>query len=306
GISRPASQDIRSRRRPTRPMQRGIIGHTMGPIRFSVVIPSYNVANYIGDTIDSVLSQDYPHKECVVVDGGSTDGTLEVLRRYGGRVRWTSEPDKGQSDAINRGLRRSSGDVVTYICADDVYEPGCLSAVADAFSRNPDSKWLFGKCRIINTTGREVRRYLTAYKEFWQARYSYSKLLMLDFIAQPAVFWRREVVDELGLLDVSEHLAMDYEYWLRMGANYEPLFVDQYLAAFRVHPGSKSAVGYSRQARDALRVARRYSGGRKAGMLLPLQCFTYCSTVATYSVLDFGSRIRERLSERHNGAGECT
>ena len=264
----------------------------MNEPKISVIVPSYNVVDFIEETIQSILDQDYPNSECLVVDGGSDDGTLDILRRYEGQVRWVSEPDDGQSDAINKGLRLAGGDIMAYICADDVYERDSFHKVAAFFQGNPDVMWACGKCKIVDENGLEIRRPITRYKNFWQRRYSYNKLLILDFIPQPAAFWRKNLVDEIGFFDVDEHLAMDYEYWLRAGARYDPGFIDDYLARFRVHHRSKSSTSFSRQAREALRIARRYAGSEERNFLLPLQYLNYLSVVLGYSALDFVSRLR--------------
>ena len=266
--------------------------NTIDRPKISVIIPSYNVTGFIGETIQSILEQEYPHLECIVIDGGSTDGTLDILRRYEGQISWISEPDRGQSDAINKGLRLAGGDIVCYICADDCYEKDCFARVADFFASNPEVMWASGKCTIVDDRGREIRKPITGYKTFWQKRYSYNKLLVLDFIPQPAAFWRRDLVDEIGFFDVDEHLAMDYEYWLRAGARYDPGFIDAYLARFRVHPHSKSSTSFARQAREALSIARRYarSGGRN--FIAPLQYLHYLLVIGGYSALYFLSRPR--------------
>ena len=261
-------------------------------LKISIVIPSYNAVEFIEETIQSILSQDFPQFECIVVDGGSGDGTSEILKKYEGRLTWISEKDRGQSEAINKGLKMASGDIVTYICADDVYERDCFQKVARFFEANPAVKWAYGKCRNINEKGLEVRRPVTRYKGFWQKRYSYNRLLVSDFIAQPAAFWRRELIDEMGLFDVNHHLVMEYEYWLRVGAKYNPGFIDEYLARFRWHPYSKSATGFSRAAREALTVARNYAVAQKRNYLIPLQYLNCFAVVSIYSVLGFLSRLR--------------
>lgn len=265
------------------------VGSSATP-KISVVIPSYNSAQFIEETIRSIVSQDYPNRECIVVDGGSNDGTLGILQKYEGRIKWISERDAGQSDAINKGLKRAEGDIVTYLCADDVYEPDCFRKVADFFTKNPDRRWVYGKCRIINENGKEIRKPVTWYKNFWQRQYSYTSLLIMDFIAQPAVFWRRELNEEIGLLDINQHLAMEYDYWLKIGAKYQPGFIDAYLARFRWHDVSKSATSFSTAARDALDVAKRHAIAQRRGWLIPLQYLNYWLVVATYSLLAVGSR----------------
>lgn len=261
-------------------------------LKISIVIPSYNAAQFIEETIQSILNQNFPLLECIVIDGGSSDGTLDILKKYEGRLAWISEKDRGQSDAINKGLKLASGNIVTYICADDVYERDCFQKVANFFDQNPTVKWVFGKCKIIDENGLEIRKPITQYKNFWQRRYSYNKLLIINFIAQPAVFWRKELTDEIGLFDINARLVMDYEYWLRAGAKYNPGFIDDYLASFRVHSQSRSSVNFSKAAGEAFGVAKRYANSEKRNFLVPLQYLDYLSVVFGYSVYNIFHRIR--------------
>jgi glycosyltransferase involved in cell wall biosynthesis len=220
------------------------------------------------------------------MDGGSTDNTLDILKKYQQRITWKSEKDRGQSDAINKGLQMATGDIVTYINADDMYEAGCFRKIADFIQQNPDTKWLYGKCRIIDDKNVEIRRSITRYKNIWQRSYSYNKLLVMDFLSQPAVFWRREMHEEFGYFDVDNHLSMEYDFWLRMGAKYRPGYINDYLSRFRVHPASKTAVGYTAAARSAREVAAKYARMQKKGFLVPLQYLNYCLVAASYSLLN--------------------
>ena len=255
------------------------------PPKISVVVPSFNTGNFIETTLQSIVNQDYPNIECIVMDGGSTDGTLEILKKYEGRITWTSEKDKGQSDAINKGLQKTTGDIMAFLNADDVYEPGCFRKVADYFQQHPATQWLYGKCYIIDKDNKEIRRWLTAYKHFWQKRYTYNRILLLNFIPQPAAFWRRELWEEIGLFDVNEHWAMDYDYWLRAGVKYPPGFIDDYLARFRFHAVSKSSRGYVVANRTSLELSKKYGAAQQRGYLLPLQYLNYYIVIGIYSML---------------------
>jgi len=266
----------------------------MNEPRISVIIPSYNAAKFIEETLQSILNQGYSNTECIVVDGGSNDGTLDILKRYEGQIMRISEKDKGQSDAINKGLILASGDIIAYICADDIYEGDCFRKVADFFDKSPNVMWVCGKCKIVDENGLEIRRPITWYKSFWQRRYSYNRLLILDFIPQPAVFWRKDLVNEIGFFDVNEHLAMDYEYWLRAAVKHNPGFIDDYLARFRVRPYSKSSVSFARQAREALSIARKYANSEGRNFLVPLQYLNYLLVILGYSVSDFVSHLRAK------------
>lgn len=231
-------------------------------MKISIVTPAFNARRYIEQAAESILSQQGSFDlEWLVVDGGSRDGTLDVLRSLRDeRLRWLSEPDRGQAHAINKGLGLAGGDVVAWLNTDDLYTPGALAAVADAFASNPAALWLVGGCQIINAEGNVIRRNVARYKERSTRRYSYRALLRENFIPQPAVFWRRDLVRRVGELDESLHYTMDYDLWLRMGREGAPLFVDRVLAQFRLHPASKTGRVSREQFDEQYRVACRYAG----------------------------------------------
>ena len=261
-------------------------------MRISVVTPSFNQADFIERTIRSVLAQRGDFElEYLVVDGGSTDGTLDVLRRYGGQLRWTSEPDRGQSDAINKGLRRATGEVLAWLNSDDTYEPGALATAAELL-RPGGPRWCFGDCKVIDEHDREIRRSVTRWKAHQARRYSYRRFLGAgNFISQPAVFFRRELLEEVGGLEDSYHLAMDYDLWLRFGRVAAPSYVPRTLAAFRWHGASKSGGGYTRMAWEAFRAASRHARGLER--LALLQHLGHVAALsAVYRTWDVWSSVR--------------
>lgn len=224
----------------------------------SIVTPSFNQREFIEQTIDSVLGQDYPGLEYVVVDGGSTDGTVELLESRAGRLRFVSEPDRGQSHALNKGMAMTSGEVLAFINSDDYYEPEALRFVGEFFHRNPDAAWVTGRCRIVDLTGAEIRRPITAYKNAWLRVGGYRALQVLNYVSQPATFWRRAVLETIGEFDESLSYAMDYDYWLRAGRRFRLHRIHRYLAAFRVHPTSKAGASASNQFDSASLIASRH------------------------------------------------
>jgi len=265
----------------------------MSPPKLSIVIPSYNTGKFIDSTIKSILSQSYQDFECIVADGGSTDNTLDILNQYNGKIIWISEKDQGQSDAINKGMRIATGDIIAYINADDEYEPECFQKVVDFIENNPDIKWLYGKCRQINADGNGIRSLLDWYTHQLGKKYSYTKLLILDFISQPTVFWRREIVDEIGYFDVDDHMTMDYDYWLRIGAKYDAGIIDDYLAKFRVHSGAKTS-DFLLHAKEGLYLSRRYAKSQNRKFLAPLQYLHQLSAILGYSVLRLFTIVTRR------------
>jgi glycosyltransferase involved in cell wall biosynthesis len=254
-------------------------------MRISIITPSYNQVQFIERTILSVLDQNYPNIEYIVMDGGSTDGTVEILKKYSDRIIWKSEKDEGQSDAINKGLKMATGDIVAYLNSDDTYEPGAFAKVADFFEKNPEKKWAYGKCKIINENDQEIRKPITFYKNLLLKKFSYSKLLSENFISQPATFWKREIHTQEGFFDESEHFCMDYEFWLRIGKNSPAGVINAYLANFRYYTNSKSGSVNKKQFQDELRIAKKYS--RNNFLSIGLHYFNYFKIVSIYRLLNF-------------------
>lgn len=227
--------------------------------RISIITPSYNQVDFIETTLLSVLEQEYPDLEYIVMDGGSTDGTLDILRKYEDRLQWVSEPDRGQAHAINKGLALASGEVTAFLNSDDVYTPGALLSVGHFFEEHPEAQWLTGKCNIIDESGREMRKSITAYKNFWLGFRSYGVLQVLNYISQPATFWRRRLLAQVGSLNEDLRFTMDYEYWLRIGKQHRLYALRQGLAGFRLYTASKSGGGYEEQFAEELSVCRRFA-----------------------------------------------
>jgi glycosyltransferase involved in cell wall biosynthesis len=255
----------------------------------SVITPSYNHADFIERTIRSVLEQSYPRLEYLVMDGGSSDGTVEVLRRYGDRLRYVSEKDGGQADALNRGFRETRGEIVAWLNSDDEYLPGTLDAIARFFSEHPEVEWLYGRCPIIDRESRRQASWITRYKEFWQRRYSYRRILIENFIPQPAVFFRRRLLDSVGPIDTRYHNAFDYHLWVRMGAVAPPAFVDRELACFRIIEESKTSSSFVRSFTEELDAARRVAAGRHP-VLMTLHAINRYKLSGTYFAL---AKIRQ-------------
>jgi glycosyltransferase involved in cell wall biosynthesis len=223
-------------------------------IGFAIVTPSYNQGRFIERTIRSVLEQGYPHVEYVIVDGGSTDCTPGVLERYARRARVIVEPDRGQADAVNKGIRATSAEVIGWLNSDDTYCHGALVTVAACFARRPDVDVLYGDANYIDSDDKVIGKY---YTEAWNRR----RLLHRPFLSQPAVFFRRRVVDRYGHLDEGLQYTLDYEYWLRLasaGAHFE--YLPYTLANTRLHAESKTETHGLRQFVELEHVLKRYAG----------------------------------------------
>lgn len=257
----------------------------MQPPKISIVTPSLNQGEFIEETLLSVLSQNYPHLEYLVMDGGSSDNTLKVLEKYSDRIRWISEADEGQTNAINKGLRLTDGAIVGYLNADDILLPGALWKVADAFLRHPDAMWAIGKCRIVDKKNNEIRRAVTRYKNLLLRMGGFPLLVMTNYISQPSTFWRREALETVGFLDENLHYVMDYDYWLRLYSQYSPIFIAEYLADFKIHPSSKTtSMGHMETyIEEEKRVIRRYTNSL---WLLLLHDFHRLFMTMTYSIIN--------------------
>lgn len=203
--------------------------------RISIVTPSYNQADYLEETILSVLNQRYPNLEYIVIDGGSTDGSVEILRKYAHRLAyWVSEPDRGQSHAINKGLERVTGDIVAYINSDDLYLPGAFEAVVHHFGQNPGCRWLAGGCVLLNhpTHAGWQPAQVPPDAPTWMAR---------NTLIQPAIFWSGEMFRRYGPFEESYRYLFDHEFLVRLRlAGERCAKISQPVAAFRYHDASKT------------------------------------------------------------------
>lgn len=204
----------------------------------SIITPSYNQGHFIRATIESVLQQDYDNVEYIVVDGASTDTTRSILEEYGDRIRWISEADNGQTDAINKGIRMSHGDIIAYLNSDDLYLPGTLSRIVSEFGENPEIKFLYGDLYAIDRDGKLLSKIKTIPFD--------PDILLYDanFISQPASFYRRTLFDTIGEFDDSLHYLMDYEFFLRAASRKVGIrLVRNYLSAIRYHDECKTVNG---------------------------------------------------------------
>ena len=227
-------------------------------MKISIVVPSFNQARYLPAALDSIAAQDYPDLEVRIYDGGSTDGSADVLRVHPAGYWWISERDRGQAEAINRGLAESSGDVLAYLNSDDVYLPGALERVAGYLSSHPECLVLYGDAHHLHADGSVMEAYGT---EPW----NFERLQEVCFLCQPAVFWRREVVERFGFFDDSLRFALDYEYWLRIGKHARFHYLQgQFLAGSRLHAATKTLSQPVNAHREILEVVLRHGGSEAA------------------------------------------
>ena len=222
----------------------------------SIVTPSLNQGRFIEDTIRSVLEQRYPRLEYVVVDGGSSDGTLPILQRYGGKLRWVSEPDRGQGAAVNKGLRLTSGDIVGWLNSDDVYEPGAVAAAVDYLGQQPNTAMVYGDATHVDEKNEEIGP--CAYV----GPFDLDRLVHeSDYIVQPAAFFRRSAFEAVGGLDESLHWGMDYDLWLKIARRFRIAYLPRKLARYRQTGQNKTALGRFDRFEEIKRIGLRHGAG---------------------------------------------
>jgi len=219
------------------------------------VTPSYNQANYIEQTIQSVLEQDYARIEYLVVDGASTDHSVEIIKKYEGRggvtspllAWWVSEQDKGQADAINKGIARAKGDIIAWLNSDDYYLPGAISAVVKAFDENPDVVMIYGDLLAVDERGWTINT--LKYKQL-----TLQDLLCFQIIGQPSVFFRRAALEKTSGLDATFHFLLDHHLWIRIAQQGKILHVPQAWSAARYHAEAKNRAKAAEFGREAFRI----------------------------------------------------
>ncbi len=225
-------------------------------MRFSIVTPTLNRMSYLRECIESVFEQDYEDVEHVIVDGGSTDGTVPMLEslsaRHGNKIRWISEADRGISDGVNKGFQMVTGDVINWIGSDDKLAKGALAMVAAYFEKNPAALWLFGSYIMIDGKG-----------EFLQMRkaaeFNYKRFLRTGNICGPSLFVRTELARRVGPVREDLLYAMDFEWCLRMAGVAPPHKLDPVLTYFRWHPGSVSRGQRMVQLDEGLAISLAYA-----------------------------------------------
>ena len=221
----------------------------------SIITPSFNQARYIEATVQSVLAQDYPRIEYIIVDGASTDGTVDILKKFEGRIAsWVSEPDKGQTDAINKGFARAKGDILAWINSDDTYEAGAVGAAVKFLQGHPDVGMVYGDCNFINESGRVIGKFNSAQTDERLLRQGYVH------IPQQTAFFRADLWRQVGPLDPSFYFAMDYDLWTRLAARSPIQYVPQTWANFRLHTSGKTIVADDRCWPEMVRVHYRDGG----------------------------------------------
>ena len=214
----------------------------------SIITPSFNQASYLEQTIQSVLDQDHADIESIVIDGGSTDGSVDIIKKYVSRLAyWVSEKDAGQADAINKGMARAKGDIVAWLNSDDYYLPGTVNAAVKVFDENPDVVLVYADMLAVDEHGQTFNT--LRYRQL-----TLEDLLSFQIIGQPAVFMRRAAFENAGGLDLSYHFMLDHHLWIRIAAQGRILHIPQTWAAARYHPAAKNRAQAAAFGKEAFRI----------------------------------------------------
>ncbi len=260
---------------------------TDGP-RVTIITPSLNQGSYLEETIRSVAAQDYPNLEYWIIDGGSTDGSLDIIRSWARRcrfIRWLSERDHGQSEAINKGFRRSNGEIVAWLNSDDAYTAGAVRRAAEFLTARPECMLAYSDAVMVDDQGAPIGMY-----PHTQRIFNYRRLAAVsDYIAQPSAFIRKKVLDEVGLLDEGLHWCMDWDLWVRIATKYPVLYFPSLTARLRDYSQTKTRTGGRRRWMEIVSVARKHSGQH-----FPPAYFIYGLESAANS-LNLGRSVRSRI-----------
>ena len=230
--------------------------------KITIVLPSYNQGIFIEETIRSVILQCYPNLEFIIMDGKSTDDSVEIINRFSDEITyWTSEPDRGQSHALNKGFARSTGEIMAWLCGDDIYLPGALFKIAEHFINNPTSSLVCGNGRMMKVDG-------TRLPGLYNAELDVANLHNHCSIATAAAFWRRKLWDDVGgAVDEANYFTMDWELMLRMRRFTIPVHINHDIVVVRSHPNSKSSIGTrhgTQRSRErdweVVKISRTYGG----------------------------------------------
>ena len=215
--------------------------------RVSVVTPSYNQAQFIEETIRSVLLQGYPNLEYIIIDGGSTDGSLDIIHKYQPWLSyWISEPDRGQTHAVNKGWANATGEILAYINSDDCYQQGAVAAAVEGFCANPPAVMVYGSAIVVDETGKKLRA--------WEGKPFDLKVMLTvgSIVPQPATFFSGNILKKVSYLDEKWHMIMDYELCIRIGLQFPVVCLPVTLARFRDHSQSKTNMRFEATATELI------------------------------------------------------
>jgi glycosyltransferase involved in cell wall biosynthesis len=205
--------------------------------RISIVIPSYNKGKYIEETLKSIIAQKYSNLEVIIQDGGSSDESLKIIKRYAAKhafIKWESKKDRGQTDAIKIGFLKASGDLYTFINADDVYLPGAFKAIGKCYQKHPKQLWMAGWGITVDEEGKEIASFADSYKKWLLKQNNYNNLLIVNYLMQASVFLSKDAYHKFGPFTGVGKIVMEYNTWLKIGKKTMPKIINKPLSAFRL------------------------------------------------------------------------
>lgn len=259
----------------------------------SIVTPSYNQAAFLEQTIRSVVEQDYPNIEYLVADGGSTDGSVEIIKKYADRITWwVSEKDRGQADGINKGFVRAKGEFIAWVNSDDYYQPGAIAKAVAALQANPEISFVYGDVQVVDKNGRILNnlRY---------ADWKLEDLMTFHIIGQPAVFMRRSALEKAGYLDLNYQYLLDHQLWLRLGLYGGMKYLPGVLAGAHYHEGCKNLSQAAEFGKEAFRIVEWMRStpqfAEKVAWLLP-NIMAGAERINAFYLLDAGQYWRSFIS----------
>lgn len=231
-------------------------------MKISIFTTSYNHASYIEQTIQSVLNQNIQNLEYIIVDDGSTDNSVNIIKKYSNKIKLIIQKNSGQAKTMNRGLTATTGAIVGCLNSDDLLMPGALQKVKKFFEDNPNAQWVTGDYFVINANNEKIHRYIPLYKKLLGIFPTFSMLCFTNFIPQPSTFWRREIIETIGVFDEKLNYLMDYDYWLRIIQKYPLYRINAPLSAFRTHAQSKGGTEYKAELREQFMTAKKYTNNK--------------------------------------------
>lgn len=228
-------------------------------MKISIVIPSYNQGHFIEETLLSVMNQSYKNYEIIVIDGGSTDRTCDILKRYNKEIAyWVSEKDKGQTDALIKGFNKASGDIFCWLCSDDLLEYNALQIISDYFTKYQRVKVVTGNAKWIDTKGSILKNNKDIPFIRWIWLYTY------NYIIQPSTFWRKEVYEEVGGLDITKNLTMDADLWIKFAQNHKIKKINNYISRLRLYPDQKNVKFREESNKEDIMIRKKYGVNRES------------------------------------------
>lgn len=231
--------------------------------KISIIIPSYNKVKYIEKTLESIVTQNYVNFEVIIQDGGSNDGTLEIIKKYAKKypklISFESKKDGGQLDAINKGLKKAKGEIVTYINADDVYTKGSFESVVAHYIENPNAVWFAGRGIVIDENDNEIAKLATWYKSFLLSLNSVHCSLVTNYFMQPSVFLTKKAIKRYGLFTGTSDFVMEYDMWLKIGKDQMPVVINKVLSKFRLVKDTKTSTNSKKLLDEDEKIVKKYT-----------------------------------------------